>query len=225
MSILAAISYFFSHHALLAMPVIVLLCGVLGVVMMLWRKQSAWLLLFVFGLLFGGINVFTSHIVNALFLNAVGVTGSGVIVHSTETNSTLNERYVWEYDVVLKTADGHDIATKIDDMTASIYPVRNEILIPPEGQTFIAKYVPGFDRNFVIMSDQSGYGKERLISRDLQPVEKAAAQLAVSPANPAFIEEYRVALRTFINTHRDDADPSLIGDSERKLDALGASPK
>lgn len=223
MYILSAISYLSTRHALLAIPVIVILSGGLGVVMMLSRRQSAWLLLFVFGFVFAVINVFTGHVVNALFLNAVGVTGSAVIVHSTETSSTLNDRNIWEYDVVLKTSDGHDIATKIDDMTASIYPIRNEILIPPEGQTFVAKYVPGFDRNFVIMSDQSEYGKERLIRQDLQPVEKAAAQLAVSPANPAFIEEYRVALRTFINAHRDDADRSLISDYERKLEALGLS--
>ena len=87
------------------------------------------------------------------------------------------------------------------------------------------KYVPGFARNFVIMSDQSEYGKERLIHQDLELVEKAPAQLAVSPANPAFIEEYRTALRRFINAHRDDADPDLIRDYEQKLDALDPTPK
>jgi hypothetical protein len=222
MYILSAIS---SHHALLAIPVIVVLCGLLGVVMMLWRKGNAWLLLFFAGFLLGGVNVFLGHMVNALFLNAVGVAGSAVIVHSTETNSMMNDHNIWEYDVVLKTADGRDVTTKVDDMTASIYPIRNEILIPPEGQIFATKYVPGFDRNFVIMSDLSEYGKERLIRQDLQPVEKAAAQLAFSPANPAFIEEYRAALRTFIHVHRGDADPNLIDDYERKLDALGPSPK
>jgi hypothetical protein len=225
MDILSAISYFFSHHALLAMPVIVILCGLLGVAIGQWKKQPLWAMLFLAGFFIGGINVFTSHIVNALFLNTVGVTGNAVIVHSTETNSMLNDRYIWEYDVVLKTADGRDVATKIDTMSASIYPVRNEILIPPEGQTFVVKYVPGFARNFVIMSDQSEYGKERLIQQDLQPVEKAAAQLAVSPDNPAFIEEYRAALRTFLNAHRNDTDPELIHDYEQKLDSLGPSPK
>jgi hypothetical protein len=225
MSILSSISYFFSQHALLAMPVIVILFGLLGGAIGHWKKQPLWGLLFLAGFPIGGINVFTSHFVNALFLNAVGATGSAVIVHSDETSSTLNDRNIWEYDVVLRTADGRDVATKIDTMSVSIYPIRNEIVIPPEGQAFVIKYVPGFARNFVIMSDQSEYGKERLIQQDQQPVEKAAAQLAVSPGNPVFIEEYRSALKTFLNAHRGDADPDLIHGYEQKLDSLGSSSK
>jgi hypothetical protein len=56
--------------------------------------------------LFSQINFFTGHMLNALFLNAFGTTGSAVIVHSQETNSQLNDQYIWDYDAVLKTADG-----------------------------------------------------------------------------------------------------------------------
>jgi hypothetical protein len=179
----------------------------------------------VLGILLGGINAFTGHIVNSLFLNAFGVRGSGVIVHSRETNTMLNYQYVWEHDVVLKTVDGQDVATAFTTDTSSIYPVRNEILIPPEGETFVVKYVPGFERNFVIMSDESEYGKERLIRADLEPVKKAEAQVAVNPANRAFVEEYRGALQAFLQKHRGDGDPSLINDYEQRLNALGADSK
>jgi hypothetical protein len=37
-------------------------------------------------------------------------------------------------------------------MSASIYPIRNRILIPPENEPFVAKYIPGFERNIVIMN-------------------------------------------------------------------------
>lgn len=225
MYFLSAVSYFFSHYSFLAMPVIVLLFAILGGMIAAWTKQKAWLVLTVFGFPVGGLNVFMGHFVNALFLNAFGVKGSGVIIHSVETNSTLNDRYIREYDVVLKTADGRDVATKFDTMSASIYPARNEILIPPDGESFVTKYIPGFERNFVIMSDESQYGKERLIREDLEPVQKAEAQLAVSPANPAFIQEYRTALEKFIHAHRNDADPDLIRDCEEKLEALGPSSK
>lgn len=225
MSTLSAISYFLCHDQVLAMLAIVLLSGLLGSVMMVLQKNKGWLFLVVLGGVFGGINAFTSHIVNSLFLNAFGVKGSGVIVHSRETNYMLNYQYVWEHDVVLKTADGQDVATTFTTDTASIYPVRNEILIPPEGQTFVVKYIPGFERNFVIMSDESEYGKERLIRADLEPVKKAESQLAVDPGNQAFIEEDRNALQTFLKKHRGDADPSLISDCEQRLNELGTSSK
>lgn len=225
MSTLSAISYFLCHDSMLAMLSIILLFGLLGVVMMRWKKNSGWLFLGVIGVMFGGINAFTGHIVNSLFLNAFGVRGNGVIVHSKETNYMLNYQYVWEHDVVLKTADGQDVATTFTTDTASIYPVRNEILIPPEGQTFVVKYVPGFERNFVIMSDESEYGKERLIRADLEPVKKAEGQLAADPSNQAFIDEYRGALQAFLQKHRGDADPSLVSDCEQRLNALGPSSK
>ena len=223
MPILSAILFFLSHHFILAMPLIILACGTLGVLLAVWRKQGAWLALLVFGFLLGMANVFTGHIANALFLNAVGVNGTAVITHETETNSMLNDHNIWQYDAVLKTADNRDIVTTFDDMSASIYPIRNAILIPPQAQPFAVKYVPGYPRNFVILSDQSTYGKQRLIQQDLQPVEKAAAQLAVSPNNPAFIAEYRSALKTFIATHRNDADPAIINDCEQKLAALSST--
>jgi hypothetical protein len=221
MHILSALSYFFSAHSLLAMPVIVLLSAVVAVGMVAWRKNNAWSLLVVGGLVFSGINVFTSHIWNALLLNAFGVTGSAVVVQSRETSSQLNNQNVWEYDAVIKTADGRDVTTKFDTMSASIYPIRNEILIPPQGEMFVVKYVPGFERNIVILSDQSDYGKKRLIREDLEPVEKAEAELAVSPANPDFMKEYRNALQSFLEKHRNDADPALIRSYQQKLDALG----
>ncbi|MFE0556945.1 hypothetical protein ACFW1P_13575 [Paenibacillus sp. NPDC058910] len=87
---------------------------------------------------------------------------------------------------------------------------RNAILIPPKGEVFVAKYVPGFEGNILIMSDKSDYGKKWVLNKDLKPVAKAEAQLATSPTNPTFISEYRLALQAFIEKHRDGPDPDLI---------------
>jgi hypothetical protein len=103
----------------------------------------------------------------------------------------------------------------------AIYPIRNEILIPTESDPFIVKYIPGFERNIVIMCDESNYGKRRKIERDRAPVEKAAGQYAVSPTDPAFTNEYRAALQAFLRRHRDDADPDLIDDYRQELNKLG----
>jgi hypothetical protein len=142
------------------------------------------------------------------------------VTHSRETSSTLNDQPIWAYDAVLKTADGRDVVTGFTTMSASIYPITNEILIPPEGEIFVAKYVPGFPRNMVIMRDLSPYGKVYRIGMDRGPVDKAANQLEASPSNAAFIAEYREALTVFLEKHRQDADPALVRDFEARLEAL-----
>ena len=224
MSVLSALSYFLTRHSFLAFPLIVILFGILGIFISVWKKKGG-LLLFVLGFLFALLNIFISPIWNALLLNAYGITGSGVIVHSKEMNIMENERIIREYDVVLRTAGGHDVTTTIDDTSISFYPIHNTSLIPAQGQRFVTKYIPGFEENFVIMIDQSEYGKAWLAQKDLEPVQEAEAKLAASPQNPAFIEEYRVALQTFINKHRNDADPILTQDCQQKLDALNAAAK
>ncbi len=173
--------------------------------------------------LFSQINFFTGHILNALFLNTFGTQGHAVIVHSRETDSQLNDKNIWEYNAVLKTADVHDVPLQFNTMSAAIYPIRNAILIPPENEMFVAKYIPGFERNIVIMSDESDYGKRIIEDDDRGPVEKAAGQYAVSPTNPAFIKEYRDALQAFIAKHHSDADPDLIQDYEQQLERLGGA--
>jgi hypothetical protein len=220
MTILSAILYFLVQHPFSSWPVLILVGVVLARLMVLWRRQGGWYLLILPFFLYGPVNIFTAHIFNALFLNAAGVAGTAVVTHSEETSSTLNDQNIWAYDAVLKTADGRDVVTRFTTMSASIYPIRNVILIPPEGQVFAVKYVPGFPRNFVIMSDQSAYGKAYVIGQDRGPVDKAANQFAVSPGNPAFIAEYRAALTTFLAKHRHDADPGLVQDYQARLDAL-----
>ncbi|MGA3133757.1 MAG: hypothetical protein ABSD59_23570 [Terracidiphilus sp.] len=223
MRILSAILYFFSRYPFLSFPVIILLFLFIAAAIAQWRKQPLWYLLAIAGLLLAPVNAFFGHFMNSLFLNAVGVEGTGYIVQARQTNDMLNNQYVWAYDVVLKTQDGRDVPAKFNTWTACIYPLRNQILIPPQGEPFVVKYVPGFERNFVIMSDESEYGRQRLIERDLEPVEKAAAQLKVSPDNPAFIDEYRKALQTFLAAHRNDADPDMVRGFEEELNESGPS--
>jgi hypothetical protein len=93
--------------------------------------------------------------------------------------------------------------------TLSIYPLCITILIPPKGEVFVAKYVPGFERNILIMSDTSVFGQKWLFNKDLKPVNKTEAQLATSPTNPKFISEYHQALQAFIEKHRDGPNPAL----------------
>jgi len=220
MVFVSATLYFITHHPGLTMLVLVCVGLGAGTLLAMWRRHVGWYGLVIPLFLLSPISFFIAPFANALFLNAFGTRGTAIIVHKQETNEMLNESYVWDYDSVLKTADRRDVALQFTTTSVAIYPIRNEILIPPENDLFIVKYIPGFERNIVIMCDESNYGKRRRIDRDRGPVEKAAGQYAISSTNEAFIKEYRAALQAFLRKHRNDADPDLILEYEERLNSL-----
>ncbi len=143
MAFLSAIFYFLGYHPFLAM--LALLVGDLfgSAVLAQLGGHRAWFALLIPIFVFTQINFFTGHMLNALFLNAFGTQGHAVIVHSRETDSQLNDKNIWEYDAVLKTADGHDVPLQFNTMSAAIYPIRNAILIPPENDDVRGEVYPG----------------------------------------------------------------------------------
>ncbi|HYG46227.1 MAG TPA: hypothetical protein VEA17_25140, partial [Bordetella sp.] len=72
-----------------------------------------------------------------------------------------------------------------------------------------------------IMRDESPFGKRSLVQRARAPVERAKAQLAASPGNAGFRQEYREALRQFLDTYQDDAPPGLAEHYRYELQVLG----
>ncbi|CEJ14573.1 hypothetical protein BN1110_04905 [bacterium YEK0313] len=226
MQTLSALFYVITFHPFWAWLAIIAVAIAAGRWLARATGRNAWYALVPISVVVGMLNLFTGHMLNAIFLNAFGTIGSGVIIQSRMTSSTLNDQNIWDYDVVLRTADGQDIAASFDTLSASNYPVRNEILIPPPGERFVTKYIPGFERNFAIMTDLSAYGIRRNRAIALEPLRTAEARLRVSPANPTFIEGYRTALRAFIDEHGADADPVLLAELRRKLQEIdmGAAP-
>jgi len=224
MFIISAILYFLTHHFIWSFFLILFVCFAMGIILSIWRKHGIWIIsLSIIGFLAATFNIFLTHYVNSLFLNAVGTESTAIVVYAEETNAMYNDQSVLEYEAVLKTTKGQDIEVKFTTMSASIYPLRNAILIPPRGETFVAKYVPGFERNILIMSDKSEYGKKWLINKDLNPVMKAEARLAANPDNPEFMKGYKRALQTFIDKHGKDDKSDIVRQYEQKLEALEAS--
>ncbi len=200
MKILSLLFYFLAHHGVWSFLVFL----TLGTLLWAWRKKAIYIIIaFILAIL----NVFTGQFANAWFLARFGTRGSAVITFSQQTNSTLNDEYIWDYDVVVKTAEGKDIVTGFSTTTASLYPIRNQILIPPEGERFVVKYIPGFEKNIAIMVNESPYGKRLLVVENKQPLIKAERQYQTSENNAAFREEYREAIQTFID------DPENAWDS------------
>ena len=217
---LSVFFYALAHHPFWSWLGMFLVALAASLLLLRLTGKGRWMLLVLAAFIYGQLNIFTGHILNAWFLNAYGIRGTAVIVHSEQTSSTLNDQYISDYWAVLRTADGRDVKLEFDTMSASIYPIRNQILLPPQGQRFVVKYVPGFERNIAIMSDESDYGRRWLVAEARRPVDKAAAQWEVSPGNPEFIAEYRAELRRFLDDHAKDADPALVEEFERKLREL-----
>jgi hypothetical protein len=195
--------FFLSHHPAWSFLII----GALFFLLCYFTKK--WV--FAIGALLVPIaNIFCAHMLNAWFLNACGEKSTAVIIHMEQTNSTLNDEYIWDYDAIVKALDGKDIVTGFSTMSASIYPVRNSIIIPPVSERFFVKFIPGYEKNFVILSDESNYGKMRIISSKREVVEKARRMFEASPGNAAFKKEYRDAMQQFVNDGENAMDSSAV---------------
>lgn len=220
MVVLSAIFFFISQHSLLSLPLWILAGFALGGAASALLRNGAWMGLSVIGFVIGIANIFLGSMANAIFLNAYGTYGTAVVTHEEETNSQLNDSNIWRYDAVVRTADGRDVKTGFDTMSASLYPPRNAIQIPPKGERFVVKYIPGFERNIAIMRDESPFGRRLLLQKALEPVERAAAQIEASPDNPDFRREYREAIENFLARHAGDAPPELVERYRAELDRL-----
>ena len=219
---LSAFFFFISQHPLLSMPLWILAgFGLGGAASALFRKPSL-MALSVIGFVIGFANILGS-MANAIFLNTYGTYGTAVITHEEETNSQLNDANIWEYDAVVRTADGRDVKTGFDTMSASLYPPRNAIQIPPKGERFVVKYIPGFERNIAILRNESPFGKRLLLREALEPVERAAAQVEASPDNPDFRREYRETIQKFLTSHAGAAPPEMLDRYQGELRRLDAA--
>lgn len=220
MVVLSAFFFFISQHSLLSLPLWILAGLTLGGAASKLFRNPIWMGLGAIGFAIGIANIFLGSMTNATFLNAYGTYGTAVITHEEETASQLNDANIWEYDAVVRTADGRDVKTSFDTMSASLYPPRNAIQIPPKGERFVVKYIPGFERNIAILRDESPFGKRLLLQKALEPVERAAAQVEASPDNADFRREYRETIEMFLERHARDAPPEMADRYRNELKRL-----
>jgi len=214
MTLISMLLYLLNQHPFWMIPVYL----AFGIGMTIWRRNAGWGIATFLAWMFA---MFCMQFINAVFLNAVGTRGTAVLIDARQTSSKLNENYVWTYEGVLRTADGRDVTFGFDTMSATLYPLRNAIRIPTLGQRFEVKYVPGFARNVVILTEASEHGRDLQRREDVQAVMRARRQYDASPTNPAFIAEYRLALRTYLSQHSDVEAPDHVR-FQRALDTLDA---
>lgn len=215
-TVLSALLWFTSHHAIITLFLALALAGLTAP----WhRRVSVGVVTFVVFML----NIFLGQFVNAAYLHWVGERGVAVIVASEQTNSMLNEQYIWRYHVVVRTADGRDVETVLHTDTAALWPLRNSIRIPGTNEPFPVQYVPGFPRNIVILTDESPSGIAHARARAHEQVQVAARKLRFSPGNAGFRNNYRDELNIWLKLYGDD--PQQQADAEHyraELRALDA---
>lgn len=213
MVLISKILFFTSHHGFYTVIILFLFFGLLSTL-----TKKAWFLIPIIPLAI--LNGFGGQFLNAWFLNKYGVESTAVITSDVETNSTLNEMYIHDYEAIVKKQDGKYISTFFSTTTASIYPIENAIRIPRLEQTFPVKYIPGYEKNIVILYNQSEEGKAVLKYSKLAPVNSARIKYEADKTNKEFIKEYISALEDYVKSY-DDKDSKLkIEELKQELELL-----
>ncbi|MDN3693976.1 hypothetical protein QWZ06_17690 [Chryseobacterium tructae] len=198
MVLISKILFFTSHHGFYTVILLFLIFGLLS-----YLTKKAWLLIFAIPLSI--LNGLCGQFLNAWFLNQYGVQSTAIITSDVETNSTLNEMYIHDYEAVVRKQDGKYVSTFFSTTSATIYPIENAIRIPRMEQSFPVKYIPGYEKNIVILYNESEEGKAALKYSKLAPVNTARIKYEADRTNKEFVAEYIIALENYLNTYDDEA--------------------
>lgn len=212
MVLISKILFFISHHGFYTVILLLLFFGGLS-----YLTKKAWLLIPVIPLAI--LNGFGGQFLNAWFLNKYGIESTAIITSDVETNSTLNDMYIHDYEAIVKKQDGKYTTTFFSTTTAAIYPIRNSIRIPDD-KDIPVKYIPGYEKNIVILYNQSREGKILLQNEKLAPVNSARIKYEADRTNKEFIEEYIAALREYVRDYDDETYKEKIRELEQELKHL-----
>ena len=216
MIFLSKILYFISHHGFYTVLIIIL---IISLIFRLSRK--AWVLILIFPLSIA--NGFASQFLNAWFLNKFGVKSTAIITSNIETSSTLNEQNIHDYEAIVKKQDGKYVNTYFSTTSATIYPIENSIRIPSTDKAFPVKYIPGYEKNIVILYNESEEGLILRRYEKQEPINTARIKYEADKTNKEFIEEYISALKEYTEEYHDENAKTylvLAKELQQELDRL-----
>lgn len=213
MVLISKILFFFSHHGFYATIIFFLFFGIISAI----TKKLFWL---IFIIPLSIANAFAGQFLNAWFLNKYGTESIAIITSDTETNSTLNDAPIHDYEAIVQKQDNRYVETFFSTMSASIYPITNEIRIPSVNEKFPVKYIPGYEKNIVILYNQTREGIARRQYEKLAPVNEAKIKYDAEPTNTEFLEEYISALENYTKVYPDDEKTVKIFELKKELQNL-----
>ncbi|ASE60407.1 hypothetical protein [Chryseobacterium indologenes] len=211
MVFISKILFFASHHGFYTVILLLVFFGGLSAL-----TKKGWFLIPIIPLAI--LNGVAGQFINAWFLNKYGVESTAIITSDVETNSTLNEMYIHDYEAIVKLQNGKYISTFFSTTTAAIYPIENAIRIPQMEVSFPVKYIPGYEKNIVILYGQSEEGKMADKYSKLAPVNSARIKYEADRTNKEFIEEYISALENYVKYYDEEGYQSKLKElkEERK---------
>lgn len=212
MVLISKILFFISHHGFYTVILLLVFFGGLS-----YLTKKAWLLIPIIPLAI--LNGFGGQFLNAWFLNKYGVESTAIITSDVETNSTLNDMYIHDYEAIVKKQDGKYTTTFFSTTSAAIYPIRNSIRIPGD-KDIPVKYIPGYEKNIVILYDQSREGKILLQNEKLAPVNSAKIKYEADRTNKEFIKEYIDALENYVKDYDDAIYKEKLEELRQELKQL-----
>lgn len=212
MVLISKVLFFISHHGFYTVILLLVFFGGLS-----YLTKKAWLLIPIIPLAI--LNGFGGQFLNAWFLNKYGVESTAIITSDVETNSTLNDMYIHDYEAIVKKQDGKYTTTFFSTTTAAIYPIRNSIRIPGD-KDIPVKYIPGYEKNIVILYDQSREGKILLQNEKLALVNSAKIKYEADRTNKEFIKEYINALENYVKDYDDENYNKKIEELRQELKQL-----
>lgn len=213
MILISKILFFTSHHGFYTVIILFLFFTLLSYI-----TKKAWVLIPIIPLAI--LNGFGGQFINAWFLNKYGIESTAIITSDVETNSTLNDMYIHDYEAIVKKQDGKYVSTFFSTTTAAIYPIENTIRIPQTEVPFPVKYIPGYEKNIVILYGESEEGKTALRYSKLQPVNSARIKYEADRTNKEFIEEYISALEVYTASYDDESYKSKLKELRQELERL-----
>ncbi len=196
MIFISKILFFTSHHGFYTVILLIIFFCFLSFITKKW-----WMLLPIIPLSIA--NGFAGQFLNAWFLNKYGIESTAIITSDVETNSTLNDQYIHDYEAIVKKQDGKYATTNFSTTSASIYPIENAIRIPQVNKTFPVKYIPGYEKNIVILYNESEEGKNLRQYEMQAPINTAKIKYEADPTNKEFIQEYISALEAYLQVYND----------------------
>ncbi|MDW9381699.1 hypothetical protein [Chryseobacterium sp. JV558] len=212
MVLISKILFFTSHHGFYTVILLFVFFGLLS-----YLTKKAWFLIPIIPLAI--LNGFGGQFLNAWFLNKYGVESTAIITSDVETNSTLNEMYIHDYEAIVKKQDGKYTTTFFSTTSATIYPISNSIRIPGD-KDIPVKYIPGYEKNIVILYDQSREGKILRQYEKQAPVNSAKTKYEADRTNKEFIEEYIAALEEYVKYYDDETYKEKIKELQLELKQL-----
>lgn len=202
-----------SHHGFYTVVILFAFFGLLS-----YLTKKAWFLAPIIPLAI--LNGFGGQFLNAWFLNKYGVKSTAIITSDVETNSTLNDMYIHDYEAIVKELNGKYSLTFFSTTTAAIYPIENAIRIPGVGESFPVKFIPGYEKNIVILYNESEEGKRAVQYSMLAPVNTAKIKYEADRTNKEFVQEYIEALEQYLKYYDDENYQAQLKELKQQLKKL-----